>query len=252
MAEENRNERLKAEAERILAAAREEKLETRLLGGMAVYLSSPCTRNDPFAREVQDLDFVVARKKAYSFSKLLERIGFQGDHEFNSIHGETRMLFSSDLTDIDVFVGYFQQCHTLDLEKYFRCTAGSIPLACLLLTKLQIVQINKKDILDTLALLYDHEPQKEGDAEREIRLDQFDEVLCGDWGWYTTVTDNLLKIEQMLPDLGFGPEAQSMLLGRIRSLLTEAEGAPKSLKWKMRAKIGRKMQWYDLPEEKVL
>ena len=246
---DNRNEQLRSEALRILKASEEAGIPVRLLGGMAVYTVSPCTSAEPFARTINDLDFVVSRKKSYPFGKLLETIGFEGDHEFNSIHGESRMLFRSDLLEIDVFVGIFEQCHQMNLEKRIPETKQIIPLADLLLTKLQIVQINQKDILDTLALLHDHEVAEGGDPEQVISLNALCEVLGGDWGWYTTVTDNLAKISGFIRESFQGTEQQN-LLDKTAKIAAAAEGCPKSLKWKLRSKVGRKVTWYNLPEEK--
>ena len=106
-----RSEELKQAASMILQESSKAGIETRLLGGMAVYLTSPCTHDEPYARRIEDLDFAVSSKQGYQFSRLLESAGFAGDHEFNSIHGETRMLFSSELTDIDVFVEEFGVNH---------------------------------------------------------------------------------------------------------------------------------------------
>lgn len=252
MLDANRSEQLKTVAQNILLATQKAKIEARLLGGMAIYLSSPCAHSTPFLREIQDLDFVVDKKNGYTFSKLMEKIGFKGDHEFNSIHGESRLLFTSKLTDIDVFVGAFQQCHTIALDKYFKNTKTYIPLFCLLLTKLQVVEINRKDILDILALLHDHELGNGGDPEQQIQIDQFLEIIGNDWGWYTTVTDNIEKIQKLLPSFNFYQQTENVLENKLKLLLTEAQNCRKSIKWKLRAKLGRKIPWYDLPEEKVL
>lgn len=245
----NNNELLKSEAERILAAAKEAGFPIRLLGGMAVYISSPCTIEEPYARTINDLDFVVSNRKSYNFGKLLEKIGFEGNHEFNSIHGESRMLFHSELLEIDVFVGAFEQCHKIDLEKHFGETEKIIPLSDLLLTKLQIVQINQKDILDILSILHDHAVANEGNAEEVIKLDSIISVVSNDWGWYTTVMDNFEKVSSYIKE-HFKDDEQKMLLERIEQIRCGAEAAPKSIKWKLRDKIGRKVQWYNLPEEK--
>ena len=177
------NEVLKKEGLRILNSTEENGIPIRLLGGMAVYLSCPCTREAPFLREINDLDFVVSKKKAYSFEKMLAKIGFTGDHEFNSIHGESRLLFNSDQVELDIFVGEFEQCHSMNLEKYFSSTHQIIPLANLLLTKLQIVKINTKDILDILALLHDHEIQPDGTPDEVISLTVIHSFVANDWGW---------------------------------------------------------------------
>lgn len=245
----DRNELFKTEAFRIMEEAETKGIPLRLLGGMAIYITSPCTRTDLFAREIYDLDFVVPKKKAYPLEKLLEKIGFKGDHEFNSIHGETRLLFNSEVAELDIFVGGFEQCHSMDLEKLIGISKPTIPLANLLLTKLQIVQINKKDILDILALLYDHEVLPDGNPGEVISLKELNTILGDDWGWYTTCMDNLEKILLFVNETYKG-EDHIKLAERVEKIITGAQACKKSLKWTVRSKVGRKIQWYELPEEK--
>lgn len=246
---ENNNELLKHEALRIIEVTDENKIPIRLLGGMAIYICSPCAKAEPYLRVINDLDFVVPKKKAYALEKLLEKNGYQGDHEFNSIHGEYRLLFHSDLVELDIFVGEFAQCHRMKLEKYIPTTKTTIPLANLLLTKLQIIEINQKDIVDILALLHDHEVIDEGDSNEIISMDEMNAILSDDWGWYTTCMDNLAKIQQFVQEFIISPD-QNLLLQKIVFIQSQAQCAKKSLKWTLRSKVGRKVQWYELPEEK--
>jgi hypothetical protein len=245
----NRNDKLKTEALRIIEAATEKGISLRLLGGMAVYVSSPCTRTDHYSREIADLDFVVQKRKAYPLEKLLPHMGYTGDREFNSIHGESRLLFYSELADLDIFVGEFAQCHKMNLEKYIGDSRITIPLANLLLTKMQVVQINKKDILDILALLHDHEIVEEGNPEEVISLSEINAVLSDDWGWYTTCMDTFDKVQKYIGEFTKDPD-QKLLNEKIELIRSSSLSAKKSLKWTVRSKVGRKLQWYELPEEK--
>jgi hypothetical protein len=246
---ENRSELLKEQALQIIDAAEKKGIPIRLLGGMAVYLTSPCTKSSPYNREIADLDFVVTKKKAYPLEKLLPTMGFEADREFNSIHGESRLLFYSEMGDLDIFVGDFAQCHHMALEKLMSSTRLTIPLANLLLTKLQVVQINQKDILDILALLHDHDIVPDGDPNNIISLAAFNAILADDWGWYTTCTDSLDKVQQYVGK-NFKDSEQKLLNDKIDLLRNSAVNAKKSLKWTVRSKVGRKVQWYELPEEK--
>jgi len=245
-----RNEFLSSEARKIMAQAGQQKIPVRLLGGLAVYLQCPSTRQPPFARDINDMDFIVTKRRSSEFGKLLTSCGYTGDHQFNSIHGETRMLFTSDQTDVDVFVGVFQQCHGLDLENVLGAIPETIPLAHLLLTKLQIVQINRKDELDALAILNDHEVVAKGTPD-DIDLNVITTTTSNDWGWYTTLCDNLQKLEATVDELMAGDQ-RDVLRRRLAVIGEAIEASPKSVKWKVRDKIGRRVPWYDLPEEKKL
>ena len=245
-----RNEFLSAGADTILAAAGEKGMPVALLGGLAVYRTCPSTRREPFARDINDMDFIVTKRRSSEFGKLLASLGYEGDHQFNSLHGETRLLYASPETDIDVFVGVFQQCHELDLESVLGTAPAPIPLAHLLLTKLQIVQINRKDELDALAILTDHDVVAKGTAD-QIDLDVITSITSNDWGWFTTVSDNLAKLGTAVDEAITGDE-RDLLHDRLDKIGQAVEQHPKSVKWKIRDRVGRRMPWYDLPEEKRL
>jgi hypothetical protein len=80
---------------------------------------------------------------------------------------------------------------------------------------------------------------------------RFGQVLGADWGWWRTVTGNLDKLPGLLaeqpglaqPGMPFDPVAQAASLRKL------ADDTPKSMKWRMRAGVGDKVRWYELPEE---
>jgi hypothetical protein len=76
-------------------------------------------------------------------------------------------------------------------------------------------------------------------------------VVGADWGWWRTVTGNFSKLALLAadnPDLP-PPGAAHDPLQTAQRLLELADATPKSLQWKLRAKVGEKMRWYELPEE---
>lgn len=223
----------------------------RLLGGVAFYLNSPVGRELPqFNRIYKDLDFAITSKGARYVTEIFKKLGWTDDQQFNALHGATRMLFyygeNFDL-QVDVFVGVFEQCHNLNFEKRLELSSMTIPLADLLLTKLEIHQLNKKDVLDIVMLLYDHDFGLNSPKEKDD-LDYIIKIISSDWGWYTTIHDNLAVVESMIQEFVTGNDVQRIqnTIGWIRNAIQDA---PKSLKWKMRNSIGRRVQWYELPEE---
>ncbi len=237
----------------VISEAEKGGAQLRLLGGIAYYLNSPKARNLPqFQRVYKDLDFAVNSKGTKTITQAFKKLGWTDDQQFNALHGATRMLFyygeELDL-QVDIFVGVFEQCHKLNFEKRLSLTSPTIPLADLLLTKLEIHQLNRKDVLDLVMLLYDHDFGLHNDEEKK-ELQYILDIISNDWGWYTTIHDNLDVIENMLGEFVEGED-----LSRIKETLgfiqTSIENAPKSIKWKMRSSIGRKMQWYELPEEVI-
>lgn len=150
---------------------------------------------ETLSRTYGDLDGVIRREHKQRFSLLLQTLGYTPDQAFNALHGALRLLFYDEAHNrqIDVFVGKFQMCHTLDLNDRLCLHRDTLAPSDLLLTKLQIVQVNRKDIVDAVALLYEHEVTNE-QIDDVLDLGRLIEVTSQDWGWFTTFTDNLVRV----------------------------------------------------------
>jgi hypothetical protein len=238
-----------AEAQRLLGMARDHDLTVRLLGGVAVAMRAGGNLPAPLARAYKDLDVVTLRKDAPRFNALLADAGYVPDEQFNALHGAQRLLHFDPVNgkQLDTFVDTFAMCHELDLRTRLPTHGATLSPADLLLTKLQIVEVNDKDLIDTVALVLTHPVARDGDDV--ISLDALCAVLGSDWGWHTTLTDNLAKVASRLATLDLEDDPKRLVAGRVEELAAAIAGCPKSMRWKMRAKIGRRMPWYDLPEE---
>jgi hypothetical protein len=236
-----------AEGKRVLARAHDGHIPLRLLGGVAIYLRAPNRLAPPFARSYGDLDFVTVKKAARAAAELFHNEGYSPHVAFNALHGQERMLFFDEEYDrqVDVFVGAFSMSHKIPLEERIEVDPVSIPLAELLLTKLQIAELNEKDVLDTLALLHDHPV---GDADGEtLNAGRVAALCAGDWGLWRTITGNLTACRDMVPRYEIPDRA--VVQERADALLERIEAEPKTRGWKLRAKIGERKRWYELPEE---
>jgi hypothetical protein len=238
-------------AERVARAAADRGVPLRLLGGQAVRLLCPAF--PPRARQGQDMDFASVSSAKGEVMEFLSSHGFQGDKRFNTIHGDRQMYFvSSDGgTSVDVIMDRLRMCHVLEFKDRIDRMPYTLDVTDLLLTKLQVVEQNEKDVQDILYLLAAYEV-REGDAPGTIGLTRFCDVVCNDWGWWRTVTRNLDRVVDLAaeslrslvpPDPPHDPVAQA------EALRACADTAPKSLKWKLRSRVGERMQWYELPEE---
>lgn len=236
------------EAARLFGLAQGQGITVRLLGGVAVALAATGPLPESLQRAYKDLDYVVARKDAPRWALLLETSGYVADVQFNSLHGSQRLLHydTANNKQLDTFVGEFAMCHVLNLERRFPKDSMTLTPADLLLTKLQIVEVNDKDLVDTVALLLTHGI---GEGSDDLSSSAFASVIGADWGWYTTITDNLTKVAARLESLTLADDQRAQVRERIASLLATAHASPKSLKWKTRSVIGRRLPWYDLPEE---
>ncbi len=240
---------VEAEAVRLLQRAGEANLTVRLLGGTAVSLHRHRPLPPALERTYGDIDVVVKRGHDGGLKKTLEGLGYVANRRFNGLHGDRRLLFYDEHNgrQVDVFIGNFRMCHTLTLDDRLTLHPHTLAPADLLLTKLQIVKINAKDVVDAWALLYEHEVAA-APAGDVIDLNRLAQVTGRDWGWFTTFTDNLARLVPG-PDQAMPPEVASEIASRVTTIQQALTGASKSFSWKARATVGRRMSWYEDPEE---
>jgi hypothetical protein len=237
---------LLAAAADVIAAAAATGTTLRLLGGIAVFQLSESARRPPLARRYHDFDVVVPPGQGQSAAAVFLECGYAEDAHFNALHGAHRMVFTAASGFVvDLLVGSFQMCHRLKLGHDLPDSGLTIHPADLMLTKLQIVQIEEKDLLDTAALLVD---LPVGRSETGIDVGRFTAPLASDWGFFHTVELNLPKVVHFAVNrLG---ESQTRRVARGANELRQAmEAVPKSLRWKTRARIGERVPWYEMPEE---
>ena len=238
------------DALRIARGAAQAGIGLKLLGGLGVRVV--CPDYPPRLRRDQDIDFACLSKERKAVSAHLEQAGCQGDRRFNNLNGDRQMYFTAPSgRPIDVMVDRLTMCHTLDFRPSFRKLPFTVDVVDLLLSKLQIVELNEKDARDIVQLL-SCMPIVAGSGDQfAIDSDRFLSVLASDWGWWRTVTGNLDKLPGLLaerpqlaqPGMPFDPVRQASQLRQL------ADTTPRSMKWKMRASIGDKVRWYELPEE---
>ena len=233
------------EARRMLDRAAAADVPLRLVGGLAVAFRCPSAGVPPLARDYKDVDYVSRSGDRERVTRLFEEAGYSPDTEFNALHGLDRLMFWEKDRDrhADVFVDGLSMCHRLELADRLTLDEDTVSLADLLLLKLQVVETNERDYLDVLALLVDH-PIGPGGIDGAYIA----ELLAGDWGWWRTATMVLDRVERFAGELeGFGgaPTAVSRI-GELRALI---EAAPKGRRWKMRARVGDRVRWYEEPQE---
>jgi hypothetical protein len=237
------------EALRISEEAKRGGATLRLLGGVAIRLCARDGLHPAFEREYADLDWIVPKGKSSEAQTFFDSIGYTPHVRFNAIHGRERLLFFDEENDrqIDVLVGTFRMSHQIPFGDRLALEPVTVPLAELLLTKLQIVQLNEKDVRDALALLHDHPvEERDGDA---INAAQVARLCAADWGLWRTFTANLAALEDHIGRYELAEESKGRIAERVGGLQERIEEEPKSFGWRMRAKIGDRKRWYELPEE---
>lgn len=233
----------------IVAAAAERDVQVRLLGGVAIWLRASPQARAALGRAYPDVDLVAHRRQARPLRALLQDLGYQPERVFNATHGARRLLYHAVAGwHIDVFLDTFEMSHTLDLGARLETESPTLAAAELLLTKLQIAEINPKDLSDTAMLLWDHEPAPV-DGPGRLNVTRVAAVCAADWGLYTTVTENLGHCAGLLGELIRAGPDRERIRGRIGTVSAALAAAPKTRGWQLRAKVGRRVRWYQRPEE---
>jgi len=242
------HESLRDEAERILAAAEANGVTLRLIGGMAVNIRCPSASRPPLSRRYVDVDVVGHRSETRKINKLFTDLGYKPRERFNALHG-TRLIFN-DLKNqrrIDVFLDVLEMCHKFNFKDRLRLEEMTLPISDLLCTKLQIVEINEKDMKDVCAMLLDHDVSSE-EVDGRIDATYIAKLCANDWGIYKTFSTNLARIPEYLDRLGLDGNQRKTVTERAEALKNTIESMPKSMGWKMRATVGERRRWYELPE----
>ena len=200
----------------------------KILGGLGVRVL--CPDFPPRQRAGQDIDLACQGKTWRKVAEHLEQAGCEPDKRFNNLNGHQQMYFNAPSgRPIDVMVDRLSMCHTLDFRLSFGSASPTLDPADLLLSKLQIVELNAKDAHDIIHLLSG--VRVGPDSTRPfIDPDRFGSVLSGDWGWWRTVTGSLAKLPDLLaeqPGLAppyprFDPLTQAKQLSEVAE--TRAEG----------------------------
>jgi hypothetical protein len=244
-----------AERTRILGALAEKEnkhIIMRLIGALA--FRTHCSQygyiQDALGRVFTDIDFASYRKYYGDIVRVLTELGYEEDKMVSRLFGDGRLLFHDPKfgRHIDVFLNQLDFCHVLPLEGRLEAEQITLPLAELLVEKMQIVQLNEKDLIDTIMLLREH-PIGTIDQET-VNATVICKMVSKDWGLWRTLTGNLTLVSEELkryPSLT--DEDRKVVRERIQDLRQRIDAAPKSPQWKLRNMVGDKVKWYKDVEE---
>jgi len=243
-----------AEALRLIDLATARGLQVRLMGGLAFHAQVP-SWTARVERERRDIDLATRARDRPGLMELMTGSGYLADKQFNALYGRKQLYFVDPERQrpVDVIIDSLEMCHTFEFADRLGVEPKTLPLAELLLSKLQVAHINRKDILDALALLSEY-PLGQTDAGT-INVGTITGLTSNDWGWWRTVTGNLERSRQFLAgeiqpgELDFGRPARFDAAAQADALRQAIEDAPKSTRWRLRARVGERVQWYQEPEE---
>jgi hypothetical protein len=237
------------EAERLVELASQRGVTLRLLGGIAFRLRCPSALNENLKRKYVDIDFVGTRKQRKEIQNLFSDGGYTPRTTFNTMQGFKRLIFNDIQNErrVDIFLNEFEMCHKFDFTDRLKLDKLTLPLADLLLTKLQVYEITEREYRDVIALFTDHEVG-EKDSPELINGKYIAKLCSDDWGLWRTTTLNLERISSALPRYVSSSDHQTQVKTKMDSLRKTIDSEPKSFRWKVRARVGEKVKWYELPE----
>lgn len=245
--DQSEREKFENELQAILKASAAENILMRVIGSLAFQMHCPQYGylQAALGRAYTDIDFGAYGRQNKQITELMTRMGYIENREvFIASEGE-RAIFDKPGTGlhVDVFYEKLDFCHTIFWKDRLEVDSPTIPLTELLLEKMQIVQINEKDIIDTIMLLLEHSL---GDTDKEtINIKLAAQLCASDWGLWRTTTMNLDKVKQLSQHYTqLTSEQKSKVTSQVDEILSRINSEPKPLAWRIRDRVGDRVKWY--------
>lgn len=231
----------------ILDMANECHLTLRLVGALAFHVH--CPRYNYIQKETRryftDIDFMAYIEHKAAIENLFTELGYVADIRVKSVpHLKRSIFFTRDHRwHSDVFYDVLDFSHQIDFRGRLEIDYPTVSLVDLLLEKMQIVQLNEKDVIDTLMLLREHDVGSTDDEA--VNVDYLAQVCRADWGLWKTVTTNLDKVDRLIDDYEvLTAHDREIIHDRLRRVVARIEQEPPTLRWKLRSRIGERLKWY--------
>jgi len=240
-------EKFESELKRIVNSCDEAGILLRVIGSLAFQIHCPKYGylQAAMGRAYTDIDFAAYSRQTKEIRGLMTKLGYRENQEVYIVSQGDRAIFERPEIGIhiDVFYEKLSFCHVIAWNGRLEIDKPSIPLAELLLEKMQIVKINEKDIIDSIMLLLEHPL---GDNDREmINLKLIASLCSSDWGLWRTVTMNLEKVRQLSQGYSqLSVEQKEMINSQVNTALLRIDQEPKSMSWRLRARVGDRVKWY--------
>ncbi|MDG6985498.1 MAG: nucleotidyltransferase family protein [Nitrososphaerota archaeon] len=232
-------------ATQIIDAAEARGVRLRLLGGLAFKRLCPSSMDARYYRENKDIDLMGRRQDSRNIVKIMETLGYKPRELFNKLNMGQRLIYydMENSRRVDLFLDEFVMCHKFDFKENILAGTYTLPITQLLMTKLQVVEKTEKEYKDLVVAFHDYDVTSGGAG---IKGDEIADLCSKDWGVYTTFWKSLEALKAWT-EANEVPERE-IVLERVQKLMSAMETAPKSFGWKMRARVGERTRWYELPD----
>jgi len=239
------------EGKRITEAAQQKGIYLRVMGPLALHYYF-MDKIDLYARLERlgdryftDIDYAAYGKTRKHLMDFFKTMGYESDLATMAMTGKTRHIyFGGRVPMIDVFIDELNYCHKVSFENRLDKDPYSIPLADILLQKLQIWEINDKDYKDMEFLFIVSEFGD--DDDRKINQSYIAKRFADDWGFWYTATTNLDRLKQHVDTVAaLTDEEKARVKAMADHLRARIDAEPKTKGWEKRAKKGTKKIWYN-------
>jgi len=236
----------------ILSAAEQHGATMRVIGSLAFRIKCPDFKHIEYEnrRYLTDVDFIAYGREIDRVQDVFEELGWVENQNVLRLFGDKRRIFYHPQEPLhsDVFIDKLRFCHEIDFRKRLEIDYPTISLVDLLLEKLQIVEINQKDLVDVMVLLRQHAISEDGADPYQIDGAHLAKLCGTDWGLWRTSTMNLSKARSLASDYLDAKDSAAVArrLGVLERLIDDH---PKSVAWTLRSKVGDRVKWYREVEE---
>ncbi len=232
-------------AKQIVVEGEREGVPLRLLGGLAFKAMCASAGDPQFARSNKDIDLYGLRHDSKTIMKIMETLGYKPREVFNRLSMGKRLIYH-DLGNkrrVDIFLDEFEMCHKFNFKDRISMNELTLPMTDLVMTKLQVVEMTEKEYKDLMAAFTDFDVTHDDGG---INSDRIAEVCSKDWGIYRTFARSLESVKEAAVSLN--DPSTDVIVARVDKLMQTIEQRPKNLAWKLRAALGERARWYELPE----
>jgi hypothetical protein len=240
-----------SEGKRIVEAAREANLTLRVMGPLALHYCFPehvglYARLERLGeRYFTDIDLAAYGRNGGRLRGFMEEMGYDCDLDTLMATGKTRQIYYGGAVPmIDVFLDKLDYCHEVSFAGRLELDDYCISLTDVALQKLQIWEINDKDLKDLEFLFAVAEVGDDEDGK--VNRSYLSRRLADDWGFWYTATTNLGRVGAHVDGVdALAPAQKARVRHRCQELLSRIEAEPKTKAWQKRAKKGTEKIWYN-------
>lgn len=240
-----------AEGKRIVEEAQQRGIVMRVMGPLALHYYFP-DHVDLYAalerlgeRYFTDIDFAAYGKGRKQMQPFMTEMGYDCDLDTMMTSGQTRHIYYGGAVPmIDVFFDKLQYCHEIDFAGRLELDGYSVSLTDILLQKLQIWEINDKDLKD-IEYLFICAPIGDDDDDK-VNEGYVARRFADDWGFWYTATTNLGRVKEHVDGVtALSEEQEAQVKQAADRLVARIDAEPKTKAWTKRAKKGTTKAWFN-------